>query len=251
MTRYLYYIILFLFLPIGCKKDSDYKPGQNPGVYINNGNPGASARDFLSGSTYSSLKIELQYMPGYCPDDRAVSMFVELLSERLNKPGGISVQKTQINPTLLETFTLSDISNIESRNRTVFTSGDQMSAYILFTSGSYYIGNVAGLTYKNTSVCFFGEALKYVSGGSTPEDKIRIIALLLTHEFGHLLGLVDLGTPMQVDHRDYGNGNHCNDVQCIMHHANTSVTDYWPKITMDYPSFDSHCINDLKANGGK
>jgi hypothetical protein len=251
MRRIIYIILVLSFVALQCKKDTEpYKsPAQNS--YDHNLNPGKSARDFLGSASYKSLKIEIQYMPGFRPDPRAINIFIDLLSERLKKPSGILVEEKEIDPTLKTTFILSDISGIESRNRTVFTNGDQMGAYILFTSGAYYTGNILGLAYKNTSVCFFGEPLQIFSGGVTEEDKIRIIALLLTHEFGHLLGLVDMGTLMFVAHRDINNGNHCDNSDCLMHHSFEPDTRNFARILQYDPSFDANCINDLHANGGK
>jgi predicted Zn-dependent protease len=254
MRYSIYYILILLFLSLQCNKESvSYNSDTNhfPGSYNHLGNPGISARDYLGSTTYKSLKIEIQYMPGFKPDSRAINIFTDLLSGRLNKPGGIIIEEKEIYPTVMEIFSYSDISNIESSNRTIFTKGDQMSAYILFTSGTYYNGNVIGLAYKNTSICFFGEPLKYFSGGPAEEDRIKIMALIITHEFGHLLGLVDMGTSMVVNHRDWENGSHCDNNKCLMHHTYEANTRNYGRILVENPSFDINCINDLKANGGK
>ena len=42
------------------------------------------------------------------------------------------------------------------------------------------------------------------------------------HEFGHLLGLVDNGTPMLVPHRDENHGHHDINENCIMHWSHES-----------------------------
>lgn len=255
MRYIIYYILILLFLSLQCSKESaSYNSDTNYhslSFYNHGGIPGSSARDYLGNTTYKSLKIEIQYMPGFRPDSRAIDIFRDLLSDRLNKPAGITIEEKEIYPTLLEIFSYSDISNIESSNRTIFTNGDQMSAYILFTSGTYYNGNVLGLAYKNTSICFFGEPLKYFSGGPAEEDRIKIMTLLITHEFSHLLGLVDMGASMVVNHCDKENGNHCNNNKCLMHHTYEANTRNIGRILIENPSFDINCINDLKANGGK
>lgn len=247
------FILILSFVLFQCKKNTESYTNDTHINYNNDESPGNSARDFLRSTTYKSLKIEIQYMPGFKPDSRSLNIFVDLLNERLNKPAGISVEEKEIDPTFKTTFTINDIADIESRNRTVYTSGDQIGAYILFTSGTYYNGNIIGLAYKNTSICFFGETIKYFLSG-TEEDKIRIIALLLSHEFGHLLGLVDIGSPMVVDHHDPDHGNHCNNAKCLMHYTYTSyekIKRNFKQILLENPSFDKNCSDDLKANGGK
>ncbi len=251
MRRIIFYILILSVVSFHCKKDTESYANHTQESYNHNRNPGSSARDFLGSANYKSLKIELQYMPGFRPDSRAINIFIDLLNERLNKPAGIFVTEREIDPTLMTIFSPIDISYFESRNRTVFTNGEQMGAYLLFTSGTYYIGNILGIAYKNTSICFFGESLNSFSAGVTENDKIKVMALLLAHEFGHLLGLVDMGTSMVIGHRDTDNGNHCNNNACLMHHTFEPETQNFARILISNPSFDANCINDLKGNGGK
>lgn len=248
------FFLILSFLFIHCKKDSESYPRypnypQNP--YSHNLDPGNSAKDFLSGTNFKSLKIEIQYMPGSEPDPTAIDMFIDLLKGRLDKPSGIFVELKEIDPTLKTIFKTEDISNIESQSRTVFSNGDQLGAYILIVSGAYYNGGILALAYKNTSVCLFGEPLKYFSIGITDNTKAKIIAMLLEHEFGHLFGLVDMGTLMQVDHLDATNGNHCDNRTCLMHHTYEANTREFLRSFVDIPSFDANCLADMHANGGK
>jgi hypothetical protein len=254
MKSRFYFFLILSFIFFHCEKDaesytrySNYP--QNP--YNHDLDPGSSAKDFLRGTYFKSLKIEIQYMPGLEPDPLAIDMFIDLLEERLNKPLGIFVELKGIDPTLKTTFTTEDISNIESQNRTVFSNGNQLGAYILIVNGAYYSGVTLGLAYKNTSVCLFGESLKYFSIGITDNTKVKIIAMLLEHEFGHLLGLVDMGTSMDVDHLDARNGNHCDNSKCLMHHTYEANAREFIRSFVDIPSFDANCLADMHANGGK
>jgi hypothetical protein len=251
MKQILFYIAVLSFLSLHCKKNAESIADHAGGSYNQSINPGQSSRDFLTSTNYRSLKIEIQYMPGLEPDPQSIKIFVDVLKEKLNKPAGIIVEEKQINPTLLTVFNLGDISGIESRNRTAYTSGDRMGAYILFISGTYYTSNILGLTYTNTSICYFGEPLKYFLSGGTPADKTNKLALLLLHEFGHLLGLVNIGSPMVVDHLDNNNGDHCNNNICLMHHTLEEITPNIERMLLNNPSFDKNCSDDLKANGGK
>ncbi len=71
---------------------------------------------------------------------------------------------------------------------------------------------------------------------------------LLEHEFGHLMGLVDQGSPMQVNHKDAANGAHCDKPDCLMYY---NVEAGFTGTLSAVPSLDANCIADLKANGGK
>src|SRR5688500_11771429 len=57
---------------------------------------GASAGELLKSEKYTSLKLELQYMPGYAPDAAAVDHLKSMLAGLVNKPGGISVVYKEI-----------------------------------------------------------------------------------------------------------------------------------------------------------
>src|ERR1041385_8141800 len=97
-------LLVFLF---GCKKESKLD-GSLPNDYSNHA-VGASANDLLSGSNYSSLIIEVQYMPGYSPDAAALTHFQSLLSNTLNKSSGISVVQKQIGSGNKSVYSLADI----------------------------------------------------------------------------------------------------------------------------------------------
>jgi hypothetical protein len=71
------------------------------------------------------------------------------------------------------------------------------------------------------------------------------------HEFGHLMGLVNLGTPLQSAHEDANSDNHCNVDGCLMFFEinGGNVLDMMNMTAI--PELDPQCIADLQANGGK
>lgn len=251
-------MVIFSLLSVQCEKSNQTNVTPAQGSYTQNIiTPSSPSRDFLESKNYKTLKIEIQYMPGLKPDPASINILVDLLNEKLNKPGGIIVEEKQIDPTLQTVFNLRDIAGIESRNRTAYASGDQLGVYILFINGTYSNGNILGLTNTNTSICFFGEPLEYFLSGGTQEDKINKLAFVISHEFGHLQGLVNIGSPMVVNHLENINGNHCNNSMCLMHHTLEEINPLeknnpeFERFFLEKPSFDKNCSDDLKANGGK
>jgi hypothetical protein len=226
--------------------NSGYTPTYNHNLY-----PGSSAKDFLRSTVYKSLQIEIQYMPGFKPEPSCISLLTGFLEARLNKPNGIFIQLKEIDPTLKTIFSANDIADFEKNNRTVYTSGSQLGAYILLIDGSYSNGRVLALSYKNTSICLFGEPFKYFSFGASEDANAISMALLLEHELGHLFGLVDIGTFMVTFHVDPEHANHCINSSCLMHHSFESQERIFARNYQEIPSFDEPCLNDLKANGGK
>lgn len=212
---------------------------------------GASANELLSSGKYKSLKIEVQYMTGFAPDAAALNQLQNFLSTYLNKPAGITIVTKEIASSANTTLTVNDAIAIEKQNRSAFSMNDQIAVYILYTNGNYTDNNVLGLAYRNTSVVLFGKKIHDNSGAIGQTSRTKLEATVLEHEMGHLLGLVDLGSPMQTPHKDATHGNHCNNQNCLMYYASETTDILGFLITGNIPSLDANCIADLHANGGK
>lgn len=235
---------LILFIS-GCTKSGE-KDSSSPDQSV-----GVSAHDLLSSDRYTSLKIEIQYMPGFKPDADAVNHLVNFLTTRLNKPSGIEVVQQEIAASANTVLSTQEVLNIEKQNRTVYTKDNQLGVYFLFTNGNYTDDNVLGIAYRNTSMCLFGKKIQDNSGGVGQASTYKLEATVLEHEFAHILGLVNTGSSMQTAHQDTPHGAHCNNKNCLMYYAAETTDMLGFLVTGNIPSLDSNCINDLKANGGK
>ena len=240
-------ITIFFF---GCSKTDSNNPG-NGSSYAHDKNVGASANDLLSNSKYTSIKIEIQYFAGFEPDAAAIDHLVNFLNNRLNKSGGIVVEKKLITYQGNIVLSTQDVINIEKQHRTVFTTGGQLGVYLLITNGNYSTSNVLGIAYRNTSMCLFGKTIHDNSGGIGQVSRTKLQATVLEHEFGHILGLVDIGTAMQTNHKDAAHDGHCNNSNCLMYYASETTDALGFLMTGNIPSLDANCVSDLNANGGK
>jgi hypothetical protein len=244
------FLILALFST--CKKsDSGYT--NNPGIpdNLHNRPVGASANELLSSSKYTSVKVEVQYMTGYQPDAAALNHLQTILTDLVNKPAGLTIVTKEISAASNTTLSLDDVIQIEKNNRTAFTSGAQLALYVLYTNGNYTDNNVLGVAYKNTSVVLFGKKIQDNSGAIGQASRTKLVATVAEHELGHLLGLVDIGSPMQTNHKDAAHGNHCNNTACLMYYASETSDILGFLVTGNIPSFDANCLADLHANGGQ
>ena len=244
---------LFLILTIfaSCSKNNrDFV--NNPGASdLHNKAVGASAHDLLSSSKYTSVKIEVQYMAGFAPDPGGLTHLQGMLGGLVNKPSGISIVTKEIPASSNTTLSVNDIINIEKNNRTAFTSGTELALYILYTNGNYSDNNVLGVAYRNTSTALFGKKIQDNSGGIGQASRTKLVATVSEHEIGHLLGLVDLGSAMQTNHKDAAHGNHCNNSGCLMYYASETSDILGFLITGNIPTLDANCRADLHANGGQ
>lgn len=217
---------------------------------LNNRSVGASANEFLSSANYQALRIEIAYMPGFAPDATALANLQNFLAALINKPGGITVTQRLIPASGKATLTLTEIRDLEKTHRTVFSSGNSLGVFMMYTDGAYSEPNTLGVAHKNTSLAIFGKTLGINSGGVNQASLSKLETTVLEHEMGHLLGLVDLGSPMQVNHKD-PSSSHCTSTSCLMYYI-TEVTQMGGiLIAGPVPVLDANCRNDLKANGGK
>jgi hypothetical protein len=241
-------LLCVAFLSLGCEKTKEIVDSIDPNS-LHNRAVGASANELLGSNKFTSLKVELQYMTGFAPDAAAINHLQNFLSTHLNKPGGVTIVVKEIPAAANRTLTADEVHNIEKANRTVFTSDDQIAVYVLYTNGNYSDNKVLGVAYRNTSLALFGKKIGESSGGLGQASRTKLEATVLEHEIGHLLGLVDIGTPMQSPHK--ANGNHCNNQNCLMYYAAETTDILGFLLAGNVPPLDAACLADSRANGGK
>ncbi|MFI5195562.1 MAG: hypothetical protein ACHQD8_00595, partial [Chitinophagales bacterium] len=207
----LFCVTLFFF---SCRKVSN-DPAYLPNSYSDQ--PiGASAHDLLSAAKYTTINIQVQYMPGYELDATAISNVTAYLNTLCNKPGGINITQSQVAGNG-DTLNPEKVGILEKQNRTAYTSGSTIALYILVTDGYDTSGTVLGFSYRNTSICLFGKNIFNNSGGLFEPSREALESSVLEHELGHMMGLVNTGSPMVVNHQDPAHGNHCNNPHCLMY----------------------------------
>lgn len=243
-------IFISILFVVSCSKTqvSTGLPSITP---VNDRIVGASAKELLTATSYTSLNIEIQYMPGFQPDQQALNNLSAFLNTYLNKPGGITIHQAQISGSGKSSLTLNDISLIEKNNRTAYSTGSTAAIYILVADAMYSDPSVLGVAYRNTSVCLFGQTIQQNSGSIGQVNRTKLVTTVAEHEMGHLLGLVDLGSPMVTNHKDASHGNHCNNQNCLMYYASETTDLLGFLITGNVPVLDANCITDLRSNGGK
>ncbi len=249
MKKYLLAGILSCLLLAQCSKKDAVAP-VSP-AELNNKSVGASANDFLSAAKYTSINVQLQYMPGFAPNAAALDSLTNFLNLLINKPGGINITQTPVAVSGKSVFTLADITELEKNNRTQFNSGNVLSVYIVFVDAPYSTANVLGVAYKNTSLIIFGPTVNSNSGGLNQPPRSKLESTVEKHEFGHLLGLTNIGTPMVTNHEDAGHLGHCNNSACLMYFSTQTTIMGGILLTGPVPVLDANCRADLQAFGGK
>jgi hypothetical protein len=212
---------------------------------------GASAEDLLSDDFYTRLVVEIAYSNGFRPKQLTIDTFRTFLNQRLNKPGGIRIVETVINAPQGEPYSVSEIREIESNVRTKYTNGNEIAVFIFFANGNSTNDTntsvTLGTAYQNTSLVIYEETLQSLS-----QDLFLMEATTVRHEFGHILGLVDItGDDIHAaGHIDPNSSKHCMVEGCLMYFASTVPSSIPNPMVSDIPALEELCIEDLQAKGG-
>jgi len=211
--------------------------------------PGDSAHAFLTDENFSILAVEVDYMEGYEPTPAALDSLKTSLNTHLNKSSIVLRSPTQIPAEGDSVYTTDQIRTLEDTHRDHYTRAvsDTLWAHFLVVDGEFEQQNVLGIAYFNTSMAFFGKTIDDVTTGLGAPSREKVEATVFRHEFGHNLGLVNNGTPMEEDHHDEANGPHCTEEQCVMYHA-IETTNYFANVfDGTVPSFEAFCTADMAA----
>lgn len=255
--------LLALFVLLGCAKDSN--PGVDPPDTIDKSAnllaTGDSANDILSNDFYTKMVIELAYVDDYRPTQAAMNNFTNFLRDHTFKQD-ISIVYRNLPSPNKNTLTIQEIADLENENRTLYNEDDTIAIYIYFTDAvpSEDLENstvTLGAVYRNTSMVVYEENVRFIANQSNEITITDVETATVNHEFGHLLGLVDLGSPEVNPHEDPNANSHCNVLGCLM----SAELQFGPGMKkalknskskgVSVPGLDPECVLDLQANGGK
>lgn len=260
MFKHKYAFLLFLFsvLSVSCTSDGDGDNNREPGIdkIANLQGLGDSAGDLLSDMNFTSMNIEIVYVNGYQPSEAALANFKTFLEERTFKPDGINISLRAVASSGMAPFTIDEIVEIEKETRTVYNSGDEIAVYIYVADGSSEKDEenrfTLGSAFRNTSMVLFGGTIEDFASRPNSPSESDIEAAVLNHEFGHLFGLVDIGTEPQSDHADEDNEGHCKVENCLMQASIEFGAGIIDEIEGGrVPKLGADCIRDLQAAGGR
>ncbi len=224
---------------------------------VSGGTVGSEARDFVS-DKYPKLIVEVDWMvengKSFQPSGAVLAFLKQRLDERLNKPGGVTVSLGNEIQAAKSAYGTADLREVESKERSTHTSGDTASIWIVFATRSADAatgsGQVIGIAYSGSSAAVFGATVEDHATFLVGADLIEKVTVV--HEVGHLLGLVNGGTPMVTPHEDTAHPRHSTSTHSVM---------YWQVEGTDVISllsgngapdnFDSNDIADLQGIGGK
>ena len=217
---------------------------------------GSSANDLLAANTFKKIIVEIAYIDGFEPTEKAKNSFKKFIENRTFKPEGVVFVEKQIPTTGKTVYTLEEIIAIEKEQRTQYNTNSTIAVWVLFVNGKSSKdtnqGAVLGTAYWNTSFVIYEETIHGLSDGTFEPERSLLESAVINHEFGHILGLTNLGSDLQSDHEDVDHPKHCTVEDCLMYWAAETSQGIGSMLSGgNAPNLDAQCLADLKANGGR
>ena len=182
---------------------------------------GASGNDILSNNSFDRLLVEIGYVTGFRPTNEAMTAFTDFLRQHTFKET-IEIVYSELDSPNEEDLTLQEIADLEEENRTAYNDDDTLAIYIYFADSPSEGDDedeglvTLGAVYRNTSMVIHEVTVRRLAAKSRFISNADVETATLNHEFGHLFGLVNLGTDMVNPHEDSEAANHCDIQGCLM-----------------------------------
>ncbi len=255
-TKNCFLLFLLLVLFNSCSKgdDNDTPAGIDKGPNLKA--LGFSANELVSDEKFTSLKIEVVYVTGFEPTQATLENLKTFLENTTHKPDGILITTRAVPSSNKAPFKITEIAQIEADERSAYNAGDEIAVFIYFADGSHEddtdTKTVLGTSFRNTSMVIYSETIQFIADHSDNLERSTIESTVITHEFGHLFGLVDMGATMQSNHLDAQSKGHCSVENCLLA-ASFQFGGHMSQVFDNniIPVLDPLCIADLQANGGK
>ena len=176
------------------------------------------ARIILGASPARRLVIEIAYVAGRRPSQQAVDHLRTILERETSKPDGVRPTFGAELPTTRSSYSLNNLLALEQRYRRLHSSGEVATIWIAALNGDYAAGSgTLGLAFTATAFALFEDQIQQAANVFVSADSIE--RSVITHEMGHLLGLVNIGYRSHYDHEDPQHPHHSKYQTSVMYWA--------------------------------
>lgn len=184
---------------------------------------------YLTSVTDRSLRVELDSVSGLEPYESSTAYLGDKFSALLEKPDGVTFEADETLEPAGEGYewTFERLDEYARAHATDDGAGP-VTIHVLSLDGRYVSeqgsGTVLGLAWGQRFIALFQDPIRSpcASGvlGSLQQENCEIAERnVWAHEIGHVIGLVDNGVTMGVDHRDAEHGHHDVSDECLMYWA--------------------------------
>ncbi len=215
MLRVTLLAVLLLALPLsGCLDDITGSTSCDP--YL-----GECRYELLQDDPYAKLLIEIDYVQGNVPDSEALDLLKQRIGEVTAKQAPVQVEQRGFDSND-DSYTMDEIRALEEHYRTYRKGDDRAVIHLLYLNGEFEENaDTLGIAYTGTSIVMFKERIADAAFLLVSAQDIE--KAVIVHEFGHLLGLVNIGYTSPHDHEDPDHPHHSNNDESVMYWAIESV----------------------------
>lgn len=217
---------------------------------------GIDPKDIVSDDTYDHWIIEIDYMEGHRPSSSAVNLIKDRLGTIVSK-ATIDVRIDDALPATGGAYSTRDLQRLTDNHLDAKTSGNTVVTHVIYLDGHSSSdtsnGKVLGVALgDHQTVGIFHETIRSQTAGLVSlYTTTQVERVVLLHEMGHIIGLVDNGLKMQTNHEDPEHQGHSNNENSVMYWAVES-SDLFQFFQGGLPdTFDANDKRDVCAAGGK
>jgi len=176
------------------------------------------ARVLLRSSPARRLVVEITYVEGRKPTQQALGHLITILTREASKPDGVFDTVDTPIPATKTSYSLNDLVALETRYRRLHSTGSVATIWIAALNGDYAGGSgTLGLAFSATAAALFEDQIQQAANVFVSPDAIE--RSVITHEAGHLLGLVNIGYHSAYDHEDSQHPHHSKYTSSVMYWA--------------------------------
>lgn len=231
--------------PAPSQLGSTNRPTGAPAVNYDRRAVGDLSRGLLRPAPYSRLAAEFDVVSGSEPSAAARARLLGVLRDTTRKP------VTDVGGRTFPShggacWKAQELYDLAGNGRRVSTGGDTVSVDFLFLDGTSCGGSgVLGLAFSSSAVAIFTKQVNSLATPTVPADVF--MQSVTTHEYGHLLGLVNIGYTSTIKHEDTAHPGHSSNKQSVMYYA-IDQTDLLAQFVNGPPvNFDSDDEADMQG----
>lgn len=179
---------------------------------------GELGENYLNSSKFKRLVIEVDYEESSKPSSNSLEYLKSTIAKYADKPNGIIFSEGNSFDKRKEEYSISDLLEIQKNNRKLYTKNDQAVIHIIYINGKYSNNESAlGVAINSSTFVIFEDQIS--SATTALIQKSEIEKAVLVHEFGHLLGLVNINYTSEFNHEDTSHRHHSNNKESVMYWA--------------------------------
>jgi hypothetical protein len=216
----------------------DYQPGAEPYTGLN---PGSGNTD-----TWDLFKSNAEALFAGSPKTLLVPNRIQDMEQLADVTG--------------TSFTVDAILSIATAHWTSPSTETRRVFYVLFLEGSFNQDGadqtaVLGVSLGDTGIIAMFKPVIRSTGLEATSIPRLVEQVVMIHEFGHAVGLVNNGVPLSSAHQDTTHGAHCSNADCAMYYTvdgYNEIVDFINRRVQGAGTvlFGSECLEDTRAASG-